>query len=418
MKNTFQLNCQQVNFGDIQEVIPAGYLEVVPGDSLSGSISVNLLSQPTDRIIRTRMYADIYCFYVPYRLLWEDWPQFISERNATLTIPTVSDLFPQNFEKWYTTSVSTNTALLRRCYNMIYQTRFDRKPDIDQQASGQSDTGWHGNSLQEAWNRPSTWEHSLVSDANRVDGEDISAATTTVELREAFAKDEFYRMREFYGTRYVDYLTALGIKTDENLNEEAEVLGMHHQDWTFRPTQGTDATNLAESAGHYDSTLTIKLQGKKYCKEHGLIAVMAVVRGEPMRVNGVLPPWLEKTEPEDFWSPEYESVGIKGWKNSTFDRSGNQNSDGYYTPKFEDLRKGINMNADPSSGWGTPNSGSVFGMWSTDSGGLAKYQKFISSEYDTFFHSDQNYHKFQATTQFRLRKKSPIRRHGQSRPLH
>lgn len=418
LRNKYNLNFQTMNFGDCNLLMPVGYIETVPGDSISGTITVNSLSQPVSRIMRTRMYFDLFAFYVPFRLLWEDWPEFISDRNATLTIPTVTDTFNQNFEKWFALTSTTNLAWLRRAYNMIYQTKFSLKGEINSDGSSDGSTDWHGNSLLECFNRPSTFDSSPVQTRDNVDGETITSPTTTLELREAFAKDNWSRMREFYGPRYVDYLAAMGIKADQGITEDAELIGMKHGEWKFRQVTDTTSAGLADSAGYYDSTESIQLKGRKYCQEHGLIAVFAVHRGEPIRTNGIQHPVLVKDDPTDYWTPEQESVGVKGWPTRVFDRGGVvTEEDKYYTPKFEDLRKGLNIAAEPDTGYGVLGADSLFGMWTDDSGSVNNYQQIASDEYNNFFANDQNYKTFQLTAQFRMTRNSPIRKHGQSSPI-
>jgi hypothetical protein len=417
LKTKYNLNSQCVNFADVGHLVPCGYHEVVPGDTLSGSIAVNILSQTTQRLIRNRMYADVYVFYVPFRLLWADWPQFISERNTTLTIPTVTDTFNQNFEKWII-NTTTNLAWLRRAYNMIAIKAFLRQGENNEDGSQGSSTDWHGTNLRGVYNRPSSFDHSVVTDVDYVDGEDITSDTTTLDLRESFAKDEFRRMRAYYGERYIDYLAALGISADGNISEDPELLAMHHENWKFRSYGVTEATGLGNTGGYFDSTVNVKLP-RKFFKEHGLVCTYACIRGELFRTNGMQYPVLDKTNPEDYWSPEYESVGVKQWRENLFNQSGSPaNFTEYQTPRFEDLRKGINMTANPSGGWGTPGAGTVQGMWTDESSDLQDFQRFTPSQYRTFFNTDQNVDIVQYLTQYRLIKDSPVRRHGHTRPLH
>ena len=121
---------------------------------------------------------------------------------------------------------------------------------------------------------------------------------------------------------------------------------------------------------------------------------------------------------EDYWSPEYESVGVKAWKNSTFSETGTQDRDTFYTPKFEDLRKGLNINAEPDGGFGAITAGSFQGMWTGSSTTVDNFQKFQPSQFSAFFSTDQNYHPIQFIGQHRLHKASPVRRHGVQRAIH
>ena len=129
LRTRYGYNCQVVNWAKVGELCPFGYVDVVPGETISGTVSVNLYSEPTKRQILTRMYADGYAYYIPYRLLFEDWPKFISEPKTTVELPYVTDLFGFNFErKFVLTSdditYDRNVAFIRRAYNMITEKYF------------------------------------------------------------------------------------------------------------------------------------------------------------------------------------------------------------------------------------------------------------------------------------------------------
>ena len=82
----------------------AGYLcplgepiEVVPGDTFSIDIAHLTRMTPTINVPMDNIYLDVYAFYVPNRIVWEHWTQFISGENptsawvpnATYTIPMI-----------------------------------------------------------------------------------------------------------------------------------------------------------------------------------------------------------------------------------------------------------------------------------------------------------------------------------------
>ena len=82
LRTRYGYNCQKVNFGKVGEILPQGYMEVVPGDTVSGRVSIDCQSAPVIRQINTRTYMDSYAFYVPYRLLWSRWQSFIAQQGG------------------------------------------------------------------------------------------------------------------------------------------------------------------------------------------------------------------------------------------------------------------------------------------------------------------------------------------------
>jgi hypothetical protein len=109
--------------GKFFQLLPVSYTEVVPGDTISGTVQSRLFSDTTFTPLLNRTYFDLFAFYVPFRLLWDEWPTFIAERaGKDLTVPTVSDAFRQNFEILGTGTAPA--AWQRYCYNLVYNQFF------------------------------------------------------------------------------------------------------------------------------------------------------------------------------------------------------------------------------------------------------------------------------------------------------
>ena len=113
---------------------PLGYLEVVPGDTLSGKIEVQTFSDTTKAVVMNNAYCDFILCYVPFRLMWDSFPDFLM--TGTGTVPTVTDKWEFNFEKVFTIpdtgAVGTsNAAWLRYMYNMVWN-RFVRRGNVSE----------------------------------------------------------------------------------------------------------------------------------------------------------------------------------------------------------------------------------------------------------------------------------------------
>lgn len=69
--------------------------EVLPGDTISMSCNVLVRLNPTVVPIMDNMYVDVFAFFVPYRLVWEHWEEFISPgARSTTQPPSVEYLIP------------------------------------------------------------------------------------------------------------------------------------------------------------------------------------------------------------------------------------------------------------------------------------------------------------------------------------
>ena len=72
-------NFQAFNSSKMTWLTPLGFFEVAPGDTVSGVLTPDAISDTLKRKVLNRAYYDTYVFYVPYRLLMDDWPDFIGD---------------------------------------------------------------------------------------------------------------------------------------------------------------------------------------------------------------------------------------------------------------------------------------------------------------------------------------------------
>lgn len=64
--------------GDMGELIPVGCLEVLPGDSIQHASSVLTRISPLLAPVMHPTTVRVHHFFVPHRLVWEDWEDFIT----------------------------------------------------------------------------------------------------------------------------------------------------------------------------------------------------------------------------------------------------------------------------------------------------------------------------------------------------
>ena len=72
--------------------------ETSPGDTWRGSFEYYSVSGATQNFLLNRFFNDIYVFYCPFRLVWDEWPEFVSQRitgreenNIPAKVPTFSE---------------------------------------------------------------------------------------------------------------------------------------------------------------------------------------------------------------------------------------------------------------------------------------------------------------------------------------
>lgn len=391
----YGLNCQTVNFGKFYELIPVAYIETAPGETFTGTFQTRLMSESVNDAILNRTYHDYFAFYCPFRLLDDTFPDFIAGKTGS--VPTINNTFPQNFERGLTLSAGTvNTAWLRYMYNFVWNTYFRHETQSERTSTD--------NSVAVCNMRPSTFHESLYDDADTTDVTVASATTVSInELRQGFAEDRWNRIREFYGSKYTDYMRSVGVRANWSVLEEPELISKKHCDLPFRITKatstGTSLPEIGDPAGLFDGVCTLKIR-KTFTPEHGLIGVYAVPRMEVFHSQASGPTVLNKNLHDKYWSPEYEKHPEQIWNADLFGTTGAA----LYSPKYEDYRKACNLMGPTSYSDGYS---AVF----SDTGPTSDtYRTRTPSDLDSYFtgsHFGTTYH-YQLTTTQKVRRETPI----------
>lgn len=126
---------------DMGEIVPIGCMEVLPGDSFQMQTSMLVRVTPQVRPVMHPVHAQVHHFFVPNRLLWSGWEDFITGDSATPP-PTISGgAYSEGTLKDYLgvyddASVDIN-ALPVRAYNKIFN-EFYRDQDLVSEVSEDS----------------------------------------------------------------------------------------------------------------------------------------------------------------------------------------------------------------------------------------------------------------------------------------
>lgn len=349
----YKLNDETLSGGGFGSVIPLKAIDVVPGDTLEGTLSHKAYSDLMNRFITTRTYFDLYAFYVPYRVVWEDFPIFIADAEAK-TMPTTTVNAPELFMR--NPGGDTISAMLQRAYRMIFYSFFypnenatrDREMLIDQVKSGAFDSS---TGLGTARARPTTFDLKVRQSANFdetlvVNDKTVGADTafSVEQLRSAMAQDRFQRMRDFYGARYTDYLAAVGVKATWSVLDEPECLAVSNNDWkatetrSSTSTSGEDAVLVGQKFGQFQGEYKTRIP-RTFCPEHGVVMVVCAARSDVFNARQGYHTVCAKTDRSQFYSPEFSFELSQEWPAKVVDH----NLTGeVVTPRFEDYRCGRN----------------------------------------------------------------------------
>ena len=92
-RSKFSLSHYRMFSGDLGQLLPCGLTEVLPGDTIQQASSVLVRFAPLVAPVMHPMHVRIHHFYVPNRLIWDDWENFITggpDGNDSSTYPTIT----------------------------------------------------------------------------------------------------------------------------------------------------------------------------------------------------------------------------------------------------------------------------------------------------------------------------------------
>lgn len=341
----YGISCSAFNSADFFEVVPIYYQETAPGETYSGKLTTKIQSLTATQRVNNRTFVDVIGVYCPYRLLFNEWPEYIASDDHTGSLPTVTDIMPKNFENHLAISGTSNIAFPRLMYNAVTSTIFRHDEDDSWWQSG--DTSATSNTVRKCHHRPSRLETSFMEQADFPEHsvtltEGTPNTLYTSSIRDAFAQDAREQMQQIYGTGYTDYLTRLGVQWEGEVQGEPEVLTKAGSNLNFVLTASTgeDTTNkLGDVGGRFEGTVTTAMK-RKFIPEHGLIGFYAVVKMEVPMTNFAGMSVLQKDHRTDYWSPEFEHMAVKDY-DGYYVAAGasNEGTVAFRTAHYEDYRK-------------------------------------------------------------------------------
>lgn len=401
-RNKHSLSFYRLLSMDMGALTPIGWYEVLPGDTVQQATSALVRAAPLVSPVMHPINVRIHHWFVPYRLIWSEFEDFITGGPAGTSLPTfptidfsgatvsvgsLSDYMgiPTGAALPANTSVS---ALPFRAYNAIWNQNY-RDEDLETSraistASGNDTTTTVGSCANVSWekdyftsSRP--WEQkgpaitiplgtsatvktnatNLVSGAQpamffkdsagnppatnlslAISGSsamapsatpvtaggsvlypsnlfaDLSGASaiTVTALRQALALQRFEEARARYGSRYVEYLRYLGVRSSDARLQRPEYLGGGKQTIQFSevlqtgPSASPDQANVVGALKGHGIGAMRSNRYRRFIEEHGVVMSFMSIRPKTMYMDGLHRSFLRRTK-EDFWQKELEHIG-------------------------------------------------------------------------------------------------------------
>lgn len=91
-RSKFNLSHTRLLTCDMGQLIPIGLTEVLPGDTVQHAVSLLVRAMPLVAPPMHRVRMKVHSWYVPHRLVWDDWENFITggpDGLNTATVPTI-----------------------------------------------------------------------------------------------------------------------------------------------------------------------------------------------------------------------------------------------------------------------------------------------------------------------------------------
>lgn len=381
---------------DQGELVPVGLTEVLPGDTIQQSTSALIRLSPLLAPMMHQVNVRIHHFFVPHRLIWDEFEEFITGGDnglgdgsvfPTITIPgggyavgtlgdylgipttvgaglTISALpfraYAMVYNEFYRDQdlqteltidltsgpdTTTSTALQNVCWEKDYFTSArpwaQKGPAVTIPLGtsapvlgiGKTNAtfGGSGTLVRESDGTTSTYATSvkigpLTNDEFYVEQNGVSgypniradltnaSAATINSLRRAFALQRYEEARARYGSRYVEYLRYLGIKSSDARLQRPEYLGGGKQTLqisevlqTGVTTSGSDTAGVGNLKGHGIGAMRSN-RYRRFFEEHGYIVSLISVKPKTIYANGIPRTWNRRTK-EDFFQMELQHIG-------------------------------------------------------------------------------------------------------------
>lgn len=374
-RSKFNLSYTKLLTSDMGELVPIGLTEVLPGDTVQQSTSALIRCSPLLAPVMHPVRVQIHHWYVPHRLVWEDFEDFITGGPdgmdasvfPTIAMPASVGAAIGSLSDYL--GVPTGVANLPvsalpfRAYAKIWN-EFYRDQDLQtelviDETSGLDTTtnvalqnaDWEKDYFTSSrpWEQKGptitiplgstapveitelgatpgvrTFERGGAGAASPVEvtqagtnnalfdfNTDLSGASaiTINALREAMALQRYQEARARYGSRYVEYLRYLGVRSSDARLQRPEYLGGGRETIQFsevlQTAEGTDP--VGEMRGHGIAGMRSN-RYRKFFEEHGYIISCLTCRPKTIYSQGLFRHWNRRNK-EDFWQQELQHIG-------------------------------------------------------------------------------------------------------------
>lgn len=308
MKRSQNLFAQQTaNGGPFYSLVPVARKSVSPGTTFTDvRAKVRMQTSTVNKFVMTDALLTVHWFYVPYRLVWDQWSEFIA--GDTAQVPSTQLAWGLLFE--HHPNTWNHSVLGRRAYKLIYN-QFFGQFDTAQQYVVDNDGERDAKTLR-------IWEQfgsALTTEIPEEKSFDIDGLT-------AIPLNEFARqMRDarsvsrtsLTGNKYVDLMRTMGVELDWRVQMAPEYLGSIKK--VVKPSYqvSNDPTALDERWSRWQTECEVTLNRRMSFAEHGVVFGLAALRPAIMNEFGTLDDILMRARDRFYMGNNdaiYETLGF------------------------------------------------------------------------------------------------------------
>lgn len=108
VRSKFDMSTSVKTSFNVGQLVPFYYEEVLPGDTFSVETNMIARMQPLVAPIMDDLYVDTYYFFVPNRIVWEHWKEFMGENTTSAWYPQTEYNVPHvNFDSSHSADFGT-----------------------------------------------------------------------------------------------------------------------------------------------------------------------------------------------------------------------------------------------------------------------------------------------------------------------
>ena len=259
------------NAGKFGRLVPFHYHQVFAGESQHNiKTSLSLRSIPITPSM-SGATVDVWYYYVPWRLIWEDFPTWILGDSA-LTPPDTDTTHGQTMFGSAVTGAQPHFLIngYAQIVNQYFREEHDQYsvsgnhavlPIVDRTAETQGDEDYEE-------------EDETI---------DVSSGTLSVrEIERKRAKLAYERRVESLDGKYTSFLRAQGVNANEAIAQIPEFLGHYRK---YVKPQRTINESTGNSVQHYNHECSFTLSKRRFFQEHGCVIGVYAIRPK-VHLNG------------------------------------------------------------------------------------------------------------------------------------